>query len=83
VLVGIALAAALALFAWQARRAGVLAAEVGRLQGQLAASREDLRAYQQRMSVVRGHVDDLSARIGTLRELVSEDLPSRREAEAD
>jgi cell division protein FtsB len=83
VLYGLVLALVVVLFAWQLLRAGALAEQVVALEHELAAAEEDIRIHEQRMGVVRSHVDDLSARIGALRTLVTDEVPSRRTPAAD
>ena len=72
-----ALAAALALatllLAYQYQRASELGAQVEGLRNALETARGEIGIYHERMALVKGHVDDLSARIGALAELVTDD----------
>ena len=82
-LYAVVLAVVLGLLGWQALRADALAEEVAVLQGELSVARADIRIHEERMGVVRNHVDDLSARIGALRTLVTGEVSSVRNSIAD
>ncbi len=74
-----ALAVALLLLASQTRRAGQLEAQVGSLRGELRSTRQLVDAHQRHLEAVRGHVDELSANMSALQELVGEDPTSEPE----
>jgi hypothetical protein len=73
-----ALAAALVLASLllayqQYQRASELGTEVEGLRSALETVRGELGSYRERMTLVKGHIDDLSARVGALAELVDDD----------
>ena len=74
-LLACAVAAVSLLLAYQYQRSAQLERRVETLVGELASEREIVQVHRQRMEVVRSHLDDLSARVGALRRLASEDLP--------
>jgi hypothetical protein len=68
-----ALALAILLLVYQYQRASELDAQVDGLRNALEAARGEISIYHERMALVKGHVDDLSARVGALAELVTDD----------
>jgi hypothetical protein len=63
------------LLAYQYQRASELGERVEVLSGALETARGELELQRERMALVKGHVDDLAARVGALAELVSGDEP--------
>lgn len=64
-------------YLYESQRASTLEGQVGALQTELQATQADLRAHEQRMQVVRGHVADLAGRMELLQQAVEGD-PAQR-----
>ena len=67
-----ALGIVMLLFGWQSMRAEGLEGQVDGLTADLAVATEEIRAHEQRLGLVRTHVDDLAGRVATLQDLVAE-----------
>ena len=65
--------ASLLLAYQQYQRASELGTEVEGLRSALETARGELGSYRERMTLVKGHIDDLSARVGALAELIDDD----------
>jgi uncharacterized protein HemX len=73
VLLILALVAACLGYFYEEQRAQEFETRAIALQTELQEARQDLRAHEERMQVVRGHVDDLAGRIGLLQQAITAD----------
>lgn len=73
VLLLLALAVVCLGYFYESRRAEALESRVSALQTELQEARQDLRAQEERMQVVRGYVDDLAGRVDLLKQAVAID----------
>ncbi len=73
VLLILALVAACLGYLYEEQRAREFETRVTALQTELQEARQDLRAHEERMQVVRGHVDDLAGRVGLLQQTIAID----------
>lgn len=76
VLLGLALVAACLGYLYQEQRASEFETRATVLQTELEGARQDLRAHEERIWVVRGHVDDLAGRLGLLQQAIAIDAES-------
>jgi len=67
----LALVAALAGYVYEEQRAQALESRIGALQSDLQDARRQLQAHEERMQVVRAHVDDLVGRVSLLQQAVA------------
>ena len=73
VLLGVALLVACLGYLYQERRASEFETQATGLQTELEEARQDIRAHEERIRVVRGHVDDLAGRLGLLQQVIAAD----------
>ena len=69
-LLGLALVAACLGYLYQEQRASEFETRASVLQTELEVARQDLLAHEDRIRVVRGHVDDLAGRVGLLQQVI-------------
>ena len=73
VLLGVALLVACLGYVYQQRRASEFETQAMVLQTEVEEARQDIRAHEERIRVVRGHVDDLAGRLGLLQQVIAAD----------
>ena len=73
VLLILALGAACLGYFYEQQRARQFETRVVALQTELQEARQDLQAHEERMQVVRSHVEDLAGRIGLLQQAIATD----------